>query len=357
MAHKYCNKIGLGLITNTACGIILGGIQPNILVNSPYLSLQCSGCPESPQFYRGILGCQPQESGKPTMYYLFRTILFILLAAGLQAQAGVRLESSATTLRTGESMVLDVYLDNPNGYTLAGYQVHIGWDAERFQMSGPPAVTPSSVLADFFMSNSPPYGTGWSNCPDAGDGIDRDASFSLSIALSASTWFSGAIGHLYRIPYIANQASSPDAILFRFDEFYPCLNQQTILSDSIGNSIGVTFIEAAVEIIPNLAVSGNFHLGGNINFEIHERAGMAWTLAVGLEYLETDLGSIGTLYFNHRAPSFTVLGSGITSAASTTITVTVPSVPALVGKTVWGQVLTGSVANQRLSNPINFTIS
>jgi len=305
----------------------------------------------------GILGLWPLESIKPTMRHLIRSLLFILLAAALQAQAGVRLESSSTTIRTGESMVLAVYLDNPNGYTLAGYQVHIGWDAERFQMSGPPAVTPSSVLADFFLSNSPPYGTGWSNCPDAGDGIDRDASFSLSVALSPSAWFSGAIGHLYQIPYIAKQASSPDAILYRFDEFYPCLNQQTIVADSAGNSVAATFTETAVEIIPNLAVNGNFQLGGNVDFEIHERVGMAWTLAVGLEYLETDLGSIGTLYFNHRAPSFTVLGAGVTSATSTTFTVTVPSAPSLVGKTVWGQVLTGSVADQRLSNPINFTIS
>ena len=284
------------------------------------------------------------------------TLSLLTLSTPLLAQAGFRLESSASSVRSGDSVMLDVLVDNPNGLQIAGYQIQFGWDAETLEMVGPPAVTSSSVLLDIFGTNSPPFGNGFSNCPDAGNGLSREASFSLGVALPSNI-FSGSVGHLFRVPYDAKQASQQAPVPLLITEFESCTGNSTLLSDPTGTAISLSYIDTSVEITPNLSVTGAFQPGGQVDFEIHERPGEVWRLAVSLEYLETNIGSMGTLYFNHSSPSFRVLGMGTMGAGPEIATVTIPGLPVLIGQTVYAQTLTGTGLAQRLSNMVSFVIT
>ncbi|MDP6941606.1 MAG: hypothetical protein QGH51_06215 [Planctomycetota bacterium] len=285
------------------------------------------------------------------------SLFFLFFALPLSAQTGFRLEGSSSTVRSGDSVTLDVFVDNPNAYTLAGYQIQFGWDTEAFEMFGPPAITTSSVMTDLFASNSPPFGSGFSNCPSAGDASGRDASFSLSAALSPNAQFSGAVGHLFQVPYTAKQASQQAPVPFLITEFESCTGNSTILSDSSATSLALTNQDTSIEITPNLSVTGNFQIGGQADFEIHERQGEAWALAVGLNYLETDLGTMGTLFFDHRAASFTVLAMGTMGPGPLNATTLIPNIPTLSGRTVYAQALTGTGLDRKLSNMVSFVIT
>ncbi len=291
----------------------------------------------------------------------FLLVLFALAPVTvLPAQtADLRLELSATTARSGDPVTLDVYVDNPNALLLAGYQIMLGWDTDMLDMAGPPALTPNSVLTDLFSTNAPPFGSGWSSCPSAGDDVGREALFALSVALSTSNQFNGATGNLFQVPFTAGQAGTEILNAFTLDEFSSCIGQRTIVADPTGNDVTGSFTDTSLEITPNLAVSGSFTLGGSIVFDLHEQGGISWALAVSLVPATVDLGSLGMLYFDHQTASFTVLGSGLADpSGSTLVPVAIPSLPMLSGRTVYAQALTGDGATfaRKLSNLASFVI-
>ena len=167
------------------------------------------------------------------------------------------------------------------------------------------------------------------------------------------------IGHLFQIPFVAGQARAENLSPFTLDEFSSCIGQRTILADPFGADVTGAFADTALEVTPNLAVSGSFTLGGALVFDLHEQAGLPWALGVSLVPATTDMGSMGILYMDHQAASFRNLGTGLADpSGSTLILVTIPGLPVLSGRTVYAQALTGdgSSAARKLSNLATFVI-
>lgn len=286
------------------------------------------------------------------------SLLLLLLASSLPAQASIRLEPSATSVRSGDTLVVDVFLDNPNGLTFAGYQVLFGWNAESLAMAGAPTTLPNSVLVDLFSSNAPPpFGNGFNSCPSASDGVAQDAIFALSVALTAAGQFSGPTGHLFQVSFVAQQATSHDPALFVLDEFSGCIGQQTILSDPSGVAVAVTLLNTAAEVTPNLRRLQSVPIPGGIaDFELHDEPGLPYTAFAGLFPDSIDYGPVGMLFVNTRQ-SFMVIGQGsFNSTGSATLVVGIPPIPMLQGRTVYAQAVTGSGNDRRLSNLVQFGI-
>ena len=287
--------------------------------------------------------------------------LFILLSNGVnlnaaQIEINMATSNNMNQVRFGEEFNLNFSINNPNGITLAGYQAHWDWDSNALEMTGPPALDSQSILNDLFDFNAPPYGLGWSTCPSAGDSLDREGGLALGIALSPGSLFSGTSGHLFQISFRAKQAKSQNKTNFIFNGFYPCINQETLISDPSGGSVSTTLINAELEVTPSLAVTGNFQLGGNADFEVHEKPGLPWTIGYGFTPSYKSFGNIGVLYFDAFASSSGIIDSGIMNNKEEIISITIPPLSFLSGKTIYTQALTGSGPQRRLSNLVSFTI-
>ena len=291
------------------------------------------------------------------MLCLLTPLLLLASPLGLsQTQAELSMGTPTPIVRSGEAVSLDFILHNPNGHLIAGYQVQWDWNSDGLEMIAAPTTLSSSVLVDLFAANAPPFGPGWTNCPDAGDGLGTEGGLALSVALSTNNQFSGGTGHLFQVPFLARQAISQDPLEFSFDGFSLCINQASILADAAGNSIPLTLTPTEVEITPNLSVTGNFHLGGNLDFEIHDQVGLPWTIGYGFIPTNRNLGSMGILFYNAFASSSGIVGNGVMATESEITSIGIPQLPGLVGRTVYTQALTGMGSARRLSNLVEFTI-
>ncbi len=281
-------------------------------------------------------------------------MLFILL---LCSQLTVNLEPTSQVVRFGDSFELTTTISNPQQLTLAGYQLGFGWDADSLQMPSAPYVAPTDVLQDLFMFNAPPHGSGWASTPLAGDGIGREYAFLLGISLSASSYFSGTSGNLFRVPFIATQATQQAPVSFTIDEFANEINQSTIVSDSSGSSLPVTLIDANVEIVPNISVSGTYQIGSSFSLELHDEPGHNYWILASLAPAYINLNSVmGTLLVDTTSPSFRILGRGVTGVSPSVISRTIPSNSNLVGRTAYFQAASGTGADRRMSNSCQFAI-
>jgi len=281
-------------------------------------------------------------------------MLFILL---LSSQITVSLEPTSQMVRFGDSFELITTISNAQQLTLAGYQIGFGWDADSLQMPAAPFVAPTDVLQDLFMFNAPPYGSGWASTPSAGDGIGREYAFLLGVALAASSQFSGTSGDLFRVPFIASQATQQAPVSFNIDELANDINQSTIVSDSSGGSLSVTLIDASVEIVPNISVSGTYQIGSSFSLELHDEPSHAYWVLASLAPAYINLNSvIGTLLVDTTSPSFRILGTGVTGVAPSIISRTIPGNANLVGRTAYFQAASGTGADRRLSNSCQFAI-
>lgn len=284
-------------------------------------------------------------------------LLVIAFPFGLSvAQAELRLEIPTPTVRSGDAVALNIILQNPNGHLIAGYQVQWDWNADGLEMAAAPTTLPNSILIDLFAANAPPFGPGWTGCPDAGDGLGTEGGFALSVALSPGSQFNGGQGHLFQVPFIARQATSQNPLEFSFDGFSSCINQASLLADATGNSIPLTFSTTEVEITPNLSVTGSFQLGTNVDFEIHDQAGLPWIVGYGFIPTNRNLGSIGFLFYDAFASSSGIVGNGVMTTDFEITSIWIPQLPFLVGRTVYAQAMTGMGSTRRLSNLVEFTI-
>ncbi len=281
-------------------------------------------------------------------------MLFILL---LCSQLTVNLEPTSQVVRFGDSFELTTTISNPQQLTLAGYQLGFGWDADSLQMPSAPYVAPTDVLQDLFMFNAPPHGSGWASTPLAGDGIGRESAFLLGISLTPSSYFSGTLGNLFRVPFIATQATQQAPVSFTIDEFANEINQSTIVSDSSGSSLPVTLIDANVEIVPNISVSGTYQIGSSFSLELHDEPGHNYWILASLAPAYINLNSVmGTLLVDTTSPSFRILGRGVTGVSPSVISRTIPSNSNLVGRTAYFQAASGTGADRRMSNSCQFAI-
>jgi len=281
-------------------------------------------------------------------------MLFTLL---LCSQLTVNLEPTSPVVRFGDSFELITTISNPQQLTLAGYQLGFGWDADALQMPSAPYVAPTDVLQDLFMFNAPPYGSGWASTPSAGDGIGREYAFLLGVALTAGSQFSGTSGDLFRVPFIATQAIQQAPVSFKIDEFANEINQSTIISDSSGSSLPVTLINANVEVVPNISVSGTYQIGSSFSLELHDEPGHDYWILASLAPAYINLNSVmGTLLVDPTSPSFRILGTGVTGVTPSIISRNIPSNPNLVGRTAYFQAASGTGADRRMSNSCQFAI-
>ena len=281
-------------------------------------------------------------------------MLFTLL---LCSQPTVNLEPTSPVVRFGDSFELTTTISNPQQLTLAGYQLGFGWDADALQMPSAPYVAPTDVLQDLFMFSAPPYGSGWASTPSAGDGIGREYAFLLGVALTAGSQFSGTSGDLFRVPFIATQAIQQAPVSFKIDEFANEINQSTIISDSSGSSLPVTLINANVEVVPNISVSGTYQIGSSFSLELHDEPGHDYWILASLAPAYINLNSVmGTLLVDPTSPSFRILGTGVTGVTPAIISRNIPSNPNLVGRTAYFQAASGTGADRRMSNSCQFAI-
>ena len=277
-------------------------------------------------------------------------ISFALNFASFPAQSvDVRLECSDQVVRMGDSFTLDVWVDNSSLHNLAGYQVGFGWGADKLELTSEPELLPHSVLNDFFGHNAPPFGNGYSSCPDFGDGLEREGLFALGVSLSMGSPF--ASGHLFRCNFRARQAIDSVPQMFVIDEFAACIGQPTIVTDWSASNLPLNFIEAQVEVVPNLQSSSTFAIGSVADFELHDLPNTPYNAGLSLVPGHENLGSMGELFFDRFHSTFSIFSTGATSASGVAnFNASVPSLSALVGRTVYMHTLSGTSSGRRLSN-------
>jgi hypothetical protein len=265
----------------------------------------------------------------------------------------VGLTPSSLTVRSGESFEIFAYFSNNPGYDLSGYQLGFGWDTDSFEMTAEPYTESFDVLKDIWACNAPPFSSGWSSAPAAGDGVGRDYIFALGASF-VSTNVSAA--SLFQTPFVARQATSHNPISFTIDEFSNDIGQVTIVSDSAANVIPLVFMDCEIEVTPNISSSGSYALGTPVTFELFDEAGHQYKIGVSLSSANQSLGNFGTIFLDRNHPTFSLVATGITNGQAISENVLIPNIPSLSGQTVYAQALVGSGADARLSNGISFTL-
>lgn len=123
----------------------------------------------------------------------------------------LRLQAVSPSVAPSGTLQVDVFLDNPSGAPIGGYQIAVAYPVALLQPSAAPQLIPAvSVLDDVFSWNAPlPLGLGFGNCPLWGDDSDLD----VVAVIGTGTPFSGTSGHLFRLAFQCVGASGDSGML------------------------------------------------------------------------------------------------------------------------------------------------
>ncbi|MGE3166330.1 MAG: hypothetical protein AB7O52_15595 [Planctomycetota bacterium] len=138
---------------------------------------------------------------RATWVLLIATTVGLAIGRGdvLAQTVTLRLQAVSPSVAPGGTLQLDVFLDNPSGSPIGGYQIAVAYPANLFELSAPPTLIPTqSVLGSVFSWNAPlPFGLGFGSCPLWDDGADLD----VIAAIGVGGPFTGTSGHLFRLEF------------------------------------------------------------------------------------------------------------------------------------------------------------
>jgi hypothetical protein len=287
----------------------------------------------------------------------------LVLTSALQAQsASLKLTPIPESfVRFGDTVAIFATTTNPTLETFGAYQLFYGFDADHFDLAGPPYLDPMSSMTAFFGWNAPPpVGTGWLACPETSDGLGHDYLGALGVQFPP--YPPPQPSHiLYAADFTAGQSSGPAPLDFVISEFDYCAPESLVADDS-AMEVPATFTDAAVEIVPNVALGGTVAVGQTFSIEIRDLPGNPFVIALGTATSSLYLGSKGTLYIEVFDPSkpWLALWSDVMPPSSGvsvySLPLAIPSNPIFVGLDVHFQVITGAGPAARLSNLASATV-
>jgi hypothetical protein len=153
------------------------------------------------------------------------------------------------------------------------------------------------------------------------------------------------------------QATQQGPVAMVFDEFASLIGQPTIVSDASGTSVTNTLINAQVEVVPNISVTGTFQLGSVLSLELHDEPGHPFRVFGCLQAANYNLNSImGTVFVDFLHPSFRTIATGTTSAGPSLMNLNLPANPSLSGVTAHIQATSGANSDQRMTNSCSFVL-
>ncbi|MFQ5654109.1 MAG: hypothetical protein ACE5GW_05190 [Planctomycetota bacterium] len=188
--------------------------------------------------------------------------LALLSAAdsALAQPASLRLHTDTPVVMQGESFALEVFLDNPGGLALGGYQGAVGFDAERFEVLtvAGPAESPGAIAADVFEFSAPPPAGDPANpfgCAAWLDGSGQDAVSAVALldidpGGAYPGGYTGAGGLLFRVTFQALPAAppaGPDAFV-HMPPNLDCVWLGSIVVDPQGNLVPTAAVGTTVGI-------------------------------------------------------------------------------------------------------------
>lgn len=171
----------------------------------------------------------------------FLALGFLLLVAGLAPAQTValRVQAVSPAVAPGGVAELDVFLDNPSGTEVGGYQIAITYPVGQYELMIAPMPLADSVLTDVFTWNAPaPVGVGFQDCPLWDDGLDQEVVSVIGVMSPGSGGFTGTTGHLFRLTF-ANNAMAGEMAEFQVNNTeVVCLNWGGSLAvDALGNQL------------------------------------------------------------------------------------------------------------------------
>lgn len=174
-----------------------------------------------------------------------------LWSSTASGQITLRIEPETPFVAPGQSIAVDVFIDNPAGVPVGGYQVGLTFPTDRYFVETLPAPLSDSVLTAFFSSNAPlPAGTGYMDCSLWDDGLGLDVTTAVGIADMGS--FTGTSGHLFRFT-LGNTAQAGDQGIedtIDFNQFQVfCLSWQgSFAVDPSGGILATSFESSMLTI-------------------------------------------------------------------------------------------------------------